>query len=648
MGKCFRSALVAALVVCTFGGSSARAHWAEGGVAVCTAINNQSEQQIVPDGSGGAIIVWTDFRNGNNDIYAQRVSASGSPMWVTDGVLVCLAPGTQQGPQLICNGAGGALIVWEDYRSGLGTSDIYAQRLDADGSALWAVDGVAICVAAGSQRYPQLASNGAGGAVIAWDDYRVGAEGLYLQRVEADGSCIWNLDGFRIHPGGGGITGRQIIPDGSGGVFVTWVAADVLRAQRIALNSAAQWTADGAIVCSASGGKQYPAIVPDGSGGVVIAWEDGRNGEGDIFAQRLDRSGEAQWTANGVPVCTAAGAQERLKLTSDGSGGAIATWQDFRSGGAQTNLDVYVQRVDAHGSALWAADGVDLSEPGIMDWYPDITSDGAGGAIVTWAAVGGSGKSYVQRVDAGGLVRWTPGGVALFEGSDQIFPVIAPEGSGGAIVAWMDSRGSGINIYAQKFDGDGLIPTGTLLEDYSVAVTQGAPSITWRLSSIDTGAEPSVERSADADGPFVEMPSGMTTCQGLSFVFVDTECESGASYWYRVGMRTGEDGVMLFETGPVTVPAVSLTLMQNHPNPFNPSTMISYYMPASSVVTLDVYDSSGRLIAKLLDRAMEPKGTHSIEWQGVDSSGRTVSSGVYFYRLTSGKETISKKMVLLR
>jgi len=71
-------------------------------------------------------------------------------------------------------------------------------------------------------------------------------------------------------------------------------------------------------------------------------------------------------------------------------------------------------------------------------------------------------------------------------------------------------------------------------------------------------------------------------------------------------------------------------------------------VPASSAVTLDVYDSSGRLIAKLLDRAMELKGTHSIEWQGVDSNGRTVSSGVYFYRLTSGKETISKKMVLLR
>jgi flagellar hook assembly protein FlgD len=88
--------------------------------------------------------------------------------------------------------------------------------------------------------------------------------------------------------------------------------------------------------------------------------------------------------------------------------------------------------------------------------------------------------------------------------------------------------------------------------------------------------------------------------------------------------------------------------MQNNPNPFNPSTTISYYVPEASPVTLDVYDSSGRLVARLLDGAKQPKGTHSIEWRGVDSSGRTVSSGVYFYRLTSGKETISKKMVLLR
>jgi flagellar hook assembly protein FlgD len=96
------------------------------------------------------------------------------------------------------------------------------------------------------------------------------------------------------------------------------------------------------------------------------------------------------------------------------------------------------------------------------------------------------------------------------------------------------------------------------------------------------------------------------------------------------------------------MPAMPLTLHQNHPNPFNPSTTIGYYLPVDSPVTLEVYDSSGRLVARLLNAAKQAKGTHSVTWNGADAQGRGSSSGVYFYRLTSGKETISKKMVLLR
>jgi hypothetical protein len=104
----------------------------------------------------------------------------------------------------------------------------------------------------------------------------------------------------------------------------------------------------------------------------------------------------------------------------------------------------------------------------------------------------------------------------------------------------------------------------------------------------------------------------------------------------------------LFETEAISTPAMPLTLHQNHPNPFNPSTTISYYLPDASVVTLEIYDSTGRLVTRLADREQQEKGTHSVGWRGLDTAGRSVSSGMYFYRLTSGKETISKKMVLLR
>ena len=90
-----------------------------------------------------------------------------------------------------------------------------------------------------------------------------------------------------------------------------------------------------------------------------------------------------------------------------------------------------------------------------------------------------------------------------------------------------------------------------------------------------------------------------------------------------------------------------LTLFQNVPNPFNPSTAIRYYLPSKSRVTLDIYDISGRRIAKLVEKE-QGSGYHTAEWNGRGGNGNAVQSGVYFYRLVAGKKMFSRKMILLR
>ena len=96
----------------------------------------------------------------------------------------------------------------------------------------------------------------------------------------------------------------------------------------------------------------------------------------------------------------------------------------------------------------------------------------------------------------------------------------------------------------------------------------------------------------------------------------------------------------------VVIPGLPLTLYQNHPNPFNPSTTIRFYLPERCAVRLEVFDVTGRRTAVLIDDFME-KGPYATVWAGKDENG-TAASGVYFYRLTAGKKTISKKMILLR
>ncbi|MEA2064150.1 MAG: carboxypeptidase regulatory-like domain-containing protein, partial [Gemmatimonadota bacterium] len=88
-------------------------------------------------------------------------------------------------------------------------------------------------------------------------------------------------------------------------------------------------------------------------------------------------------------------------------------------------------------------------------------------------------------------------------------------------------------------------------------------------------------------------------------------------------------------------------LGQNHPNPFNPSTTITYSVASPTTVSLKVFSLRGRLV-KTLAQGFKDAGTYSIQWDGADSGGRTASSGVYFYRIESKEFTSVRKMVLLK
>ena len=88
-------------------------------------------------------------------------------------------------------------------------------------------------------------------------------------------------------------------------------------------------------------------------------------------------------------------------------------------------------------------------------------------------------------------------------------------------------------------------------------------------------------------------------------------------------------------------------LWQNYPNPFNPETEIRFQLMTSGLVTLAVYDVSGRLVTTLTNSEY-PSGNHTVRWKGVDAKGVPVASGIYYYRLKFGEVTRIRKMLLLR
>lgn len=90
-----------------------------------------------------------------------------------------------------------------------------------------------------------------------------------------------------------------------------------------------------------------------------------------------------------------------------------------------------------------------------------------------------------------------------------------------------------------------------------------------------------------------------------------------------------------------------IALHQNVPNPFNPTTVISFEVPATSLVDLGVFDLSGRRIRTLRHGTVEA-GLVSVVWDGRDDAQRPVASGVYFYRLSDGRQVTTRKMLLLK
>jgi len=91
----------------------------------------------------------------------------------------------------------------------------------------------------------------------------------------------------------------------------------------------------------------------------------------------------------------------------------------------------------------------------------------------------------------------------------------------------------------------------------------------------------------------------------------------------------------------------SFELGQNYPNPFNPSTTIRYGLPRQSRVILTVHNMLGEEVARLVD-GEQPEGYYQVQWNGRSSNGAAVSTGVYFYRLSTNDFTDVKKMILLK
>jgi hypothetical protein len=528
--------------------------------------------------------------------------------------------------------------------------------------ANWVEDGMPITPV--NAEYPQVISDGAGGAIIAWIQWSYSSSRLHVQRVDASGSIQWTLNGVALSSWSTAEIGSHRIISDSEGAIITWGQGGNIYAQRVDNSGTVLWAANGVAICVAVGIEQSPTVTSDGSGGAIITWLDRRDESNyNIFAQRIDASGVVRWKENGIALCAESENQQFPMIVSDAAGGAIVTWEDYRS----ENWDIYAQRVDSSGAIRWEANGVVVSTAMMDQRSPQIISDDAGGAIITWCDYrsGSSWDVYAQRLNFSGNCQWTPNGVALCTAAgEQSYLKIVSDGANGSIVSWHDLRSGDWDIYAQRVDALGSVQwtnngvplcmaTGPQGNPAMISDGWGGAIVTWMDRRVESGYE-----TVSASGSIQWLTEGVPLCteendQGFPVIASDGwggaivawEDNRGWSDWLIYALRVDANGFSPLTAAEVL--AVPIELHQNYPNPFNPTTTIGYYLPEPAVVSVDIYDVAGSRLAAIVEGRQEA-GPHTVEWRGVDGSGNRVSSGVYFYRLKAGSTVLTKKMILMR
>ena len=152
---------------------------------------------------------------------------------------------------------------------------------------------------------------------------------------------------------------------------------------------------------------------------------------------------------------------------------------------------------------------------------------------------------------------------------------------------------------------------------------------------------------AEGESDQFERINGERVAALESAEYTDRTALPGRIYNYYISAVS--EGGELFRSQTVTVnlPPKPVTLYQNFPNPFNPSTIISFFIPERSPVRLDIFDTGGKRVDTVVN-GIKSAGRYNIEWNGFNSGGNKVSSGVYFYRLTAGRKILTRKLVLMR
>ncbi len=313
--------------------------------------------------------------------------------------------------------------------------------------------------------------------------------------------------------------------------------------------------------------------------------------------------------------------------------------------------DVFVLKTDANGDSLW----VSYFGGSAYDVGDGVAPTVDGGAIVVGCLSTAEvtyDSLWVIRVDSSGNEVWSE--AFPFNGGTYYYGkvCICRNTEGNYLVAAAPDVGP---VFVYKLDEDGTVLWSTELNQFDYVATfdigEGVDGSTYITGSHGTDAQTIIGKvDSNGDSLFLDDLVLLENSTGY-FVY---QLDSGYVY---VGGRLLDSNTVYFAklqesystalSEENNIFPAAYTLFQNYPNPFNPTTTITFTLPKRVFVKLEIFDILGRKVKTLVSRELR-KGKYVFDWDGTNSAGESITSGVYLYRLSAGDFSCTKKMVLLK
>lgn len=540
-----------------------------------------------------------------------------------------------------------------------------------------------VCDTTNDQVLVKIAATVDGGCFIAWFDHRSGGYAVYLQKLNSAGVKQLPSGGVLVsaNPQSSSLVDWDMITDDSNNAIIAFTDTrngSTINPFAYKLNSAGtqMWGANGVTLSdSLTSFQPNPKIAKTSDGNFVFVWRLGQ-GPTKIAMQKLNPAGIKQWGTS--PILLSSGSNVNYDypaLVGTDNGSVIMMWSGYTGTFiVAANYKLYSQKFSSAGTPVWnAAQDTIYSLGNVGGFYtPRIFSDGNNGAVYCWRddrSSSGLSTGFIQRQNSAGTYLFPVNGsaVSTTAGNNHFDPVAAVSNTGETYAIWMETNSlQSLNgVYGQKFSTSGgrqWTDNGMVFvalnskQPANMSIYSKNGSMIGYYNELQSGTNYLIKAFiADGNGVLGWGGSILTPCSllssktrlnavinnaGMSILsWQDNRNDGGGIYAQNINF----DGTPIVGITPVSnIVPDKFGLSQNFPNPFNPTTKINFDIASAGDVQLKIYDILGREVALLVNENLH-SGSYSVELNAAN-----IPSGIYFYKLTAGNFTETKKMTLIK